>query len=64
LRYFGIHITLSIGVAVAGLGNTMDFLLERSDLALYQAKNEGRNRVVLASAPVSAVSSGSEVTSA
>jgi diguanylate cyclase (GGDEF)-like protein len=59
-----LHITLSIGVAVAGLGNTMDFLLERSDLALYQAKNEGRNRVVLASAPVLAVSSGNEETSA
>jgi diguanylate cyclase (GGDEF)-like protein len=43
-----LHITISIGVATAAAGSTVDSLLERGDLALYQAKNEGRNRVVLA----------------
>ena len=47
-----LRITLSIGVAVAVTGSTVDSLLERSDLALYQAKNEGRNRVVLAPKPL------------
>ncbi|MBM9536348.1 GGDEF domain-containing response regulator [Desulfobulbus alkaliphilus] len=41
-------ITLSIGVALAGSGATVDTLLEASDLALYRAKGAGRNRVVLA----------------
>jgi two-component system, cell cycle response regulator len=41
-------ITLSIGVALAGSGATVDTLLEASDLALYQAKDAGRNRVALA----------------
>jgi two-component system cell cycle response regulator len=39
-------ITISIGVAVAQLGDTVDTLLQRADDALYQAKNNGRNRVV------------------
>lgn len=43
-------ITLSIGVAIAGINATVDNLLEAGDLALYQAKDEGRNRVVLAPA--------------
>ncbi len=43
-------ITLSIGVATAGINATVDNLLEACDLALYQAKVEGRNRVVLAPA--------------
>jgi len=46
-----LHITLSFGVASAVAGSTVDALLERSDLALYQAKNDGRNRVVLAPEP-------------
>lgn len=41
-------ITLSIGVAMADSGATVDTLLETSDLALYRAKDAGRNRVVLA----------------
>jgi two-component system, cell cycle response regulator len=39
-------ITISIGVAVARSGDTVDTLLQRADDALYQAKNAGRNRVV------------------
>jgi len=38
--------TLSIGVACSTPGVTMDEILEAADAALYQAKNEGRNRVV------------------
>lgn len=46
-RSGNLHITLSIGVASAAADSTVDTLLERSDLALYQAKNDGRNRVIL-----------------
>ena len=43
------HITASIGVALAGLlDHTQDELIHRADVALYQAKNGGRNKVVLA----------------
>src|SRR6202035_1501642 len=40
-------ITISAGVAVARMGDTVDSLLRRADDALYQAKNSGRNRVVV-----------------
>lgn len=40
-------ITISIGVATARSGDTVDTLLQRADDALYQAKNSGRNRVVV-----------------
>ncbi len=41
-------ITLSLGVAVFPLnGSTMEAVLRSADLALYQAKHEGRNRVVV-----------------
>jgi two-component system cell cycle response regulator len=53
-------ITISIGVAVAQSGDTVDTLLQRADDALYQAKNGGRNRVVAQdgdSAPPLAVAS-------
>jgi two-component system cell cycle response regulator len=39
-------ITISIGVAIAQPGDTVDTLLQRADEALYEAKNNGRNRVV------------------
>jgi len=42
-------ITISIGVAVSRhRDDKADNLLERADRALYVAKHEGRNRVVLA----------------
>jgi diguanylate cyclase (GGDEF)-like protein len=41
--------TVSIGVAVIGMEDkSVDDLLRRADKALYQAKAEGRNRVVIA----------------
>lgn len=43
-----VSLTLSIGVA-SGSGNiTMDSLIGAADLALYEAKSQGRNRVILA----------------
>ena len=41
-------VTMSIGVASAGAGSTVDALLAAADQALYQAKDEGRNRAVFA----------------
>jgi diguanylate cyclase (GGDEF)-like protein len=43
----GIHVTISIGVAVLNDDDTVETLLQRADIALYQAKAEGRNRTVL-----------------
>jgi diguanylate cyclase (GGDEF)-like protein len=40
-----ISITVSIGVAAAGPGSTVDTLLTAADAALYRAKADGRNRV-------------------
>lgn len=44
------HITISVGVAFwsSKSGNTMDQTFKQADGALYQAKNAGRNRVVVA----------------
>jgi diguanylate cyclase (GGDEF)-like protein len=41
------HLTTSVGVAamLPGLDQTLEGLIEAADLALYQAKDEGRNRV-------------------
>lgn len=42
------HVTASFGVATCQHGDTRESLLERADKAMYQAKHEGRNRVVAA----------------
>ena len=42
----GEPVTASIGVAVASVSDTVDSLLARADRALYQAKRQGRNRVI------------------
>lgn len=44
-------VTISIGVA-AGTSDEFQTLLEDADCALYRAKNEGRNRVMLADGPL------------
>ncbi len=44
-----IKITISIGISsFPDDGSTLKELIEASDIALYKAKNEGRNRVILA----------------
>ena len=46
-----LNITLSIGVAtLVGIEDKVEDIMKRADLALYQAKNEGRNRVISAAA--------------
>lgn len=40
-----ISVTVSIGCAVLEADDTIDSLLQRSDMALYSAKNKGRNQV-------------------
>jgi diguanylate cyclase (GGDEF)-like protein len=45
------RVTVSIGVAV-GLSDGLDTLLADADCALYRAKNEGRNRVMVADGPL------------
>jgi diguanylate cyclase (GGDEF)-like protein len=42
-----VAVTLSVGVACyPDQGHTVDELLRNTDHALYQAKREGRNRVI------------------
>jgi diguanylate cyclase len=42
------QVTLSLGVAVAKPGDTLEALIERADAAMYTAKRAGRNRVSVA----------------
>ncbi|MHB1136418.1 MAG: diguanylate cyclase [Coriobacteriia bacterium] len=45
-------VTLSIGIALLGEhGNSAEALLSAADMALYEAKGDGRNRVVIAQVP-------------
>jgi len=41
-------VTLSLGVAQAQEGESVEQLEERADHALYEAKSLGRNRVIVA----------------
>lgn len=43
-----LEVTCSIGVAMSGEKGSSEVLLKRADEALYQAKRDGRNRVVTA----------------
>lgn len=45
-----IHVTMSLGVASAQAGEDADAFIARADHALYQAKQAGRNRVVVSPA--------------
>ena len=43
-----LNVTVSIGGATAREGEAMEQLMQRADESLYRAKNEGRNRVIMA----------------
>ena len=53
----GLGITVSIGVAASSHGTAFvwDDVFVRADLALYRAKAEGRNRVVVDDLPPAVV---------
>ena len=46
-----VPVTVSVGVALQAPGEDFEALFKRADEALYQAKREGRNRVVIADGP-------------
>jgi diguanylate cyclase (GGDEF)-like protein len=46
-----VSMTISIGVSIRGADETADQLFATADLALYRAKDGGRNRVCLAAEP-------------
>lgn len=52
LRSPGGPVTVSIGAALLAPGEDWPTWLARADAALYRAKHEGRNRVVLADSPL------------
>ena len=41
-----LRVTISLGIAIPEPGDTLERLIERADVALYQAKAGGRNQVV------------------
>ena len=41
-------VTASVGIAMYATGEEIEHLLDRADAAMYQAKNQGRNRVIVA----------------
>lgn len=43
----GLQVTISLGGAIARVGDTAEAIFERADRALYLAKEAGRNRVAL-----------------
>ena len=45
-KKFSIDITISLGIAMLRKGEHFEALLERADAAMYEAKKNGRNRVV------------------
>jgi diguanylate cyclase (GGDEF)-like protein len=47
LRITSIAVTVSLGVVELHAGEEAEALIKRSDNALYRAKEEGRNRVVV-----------------
>src|SRR5690606_15620269 len=44
-------VTVSVGAALQGPGEDFEALFKRADEALYEAKHQGRNRVVVAAGP-------------
>lgn len=46
-----IRYTISIGVALAGPGEPVESVIQRADKALYEAKDSGRDRWVMAAEP-------------
>ena len=47
-----VRVTVSCGISNFNQGDTVDQVFERADKALYAAKDQGRNRCVLASDPI------------
>jgi diguanylate cyclase (GGDEF)-like protein len=45
------RVTISIGAAILEDSDTSETMLKRADNALYQAKNEGRNKTIVAAQP-------------
>ena len=43
-----LRFTVSVGVSALAEAETLEHLIARADAALYEAKHEGRNRVVTA----------------
>ncbi len=52
IEHHKVNFTISMGVAQLGYGEDVSSWMKRADLALYNSKNTGRNRVTMAPAPV------------